>query len=75
MKNCGKSASELYPEDLEAGLFGVRVAVCLRERERLMKDPTPSRRCGVLLIIYAIAGSNLGAFNEVAERFIFLCCA
>ena len=73
MKNCGKSASELCPEvsgskitwSSGCGLFeGTRT---LDERPEL-----PSRLCGVLLIIYAIAGSNLGAFNEVAERFLFL---
>ena len=76
MKNCGKSASELCPE-----VFGSRItwgSGCgLFEGTRTLDErpEPPSRLCGVLLIIYAIAGSNLGAFNEVAERFIFLCCA
>jgi len=72
VKNCGKSASELCPE-----VFGSRItwgSGCgLFEGTRTLDErpEPPSRLCGVLLIIYAIAGSNLGAFNEVAERFLF----
>src|SRR6056300_31948 len=66
-----------------SGSFGSRItwsSGCgLFEGTRTLDErpEPPSRLCGVLLIIYAIAGSNLGAFNEVAERFLFslLCLA
>ena len=63
VKNCGKSASELYPEVFGSkitwssgcGLFeGTRT---LDERPEL-----PSPLCGVLLIIYAIAGAKSWCF-------------
>ena|SRR6056300_1997636 len=60
-----------------SGSFGSRItwsSGCgLFEGTRTLDErpEPPSRLCGVLLIIYAIAGSNLGAFNEVAERFLF----